>query len=261
MGRKKITQLPLYVVGQAIRQGDMIAIVDSNDPTDSPEGTTKKMDLGTYELFRLGYFYFIQHQMWSDGYIMMSLDDDNTIVKIHQQKVEFPDLSIVSIDNGALRTAVTKEWVQAQSGADQYSALRMVAVGIDPQTLGSSPEKLEWFNIQEWIKGSKVSSDIPNKRLIVAEDGYYRISFNMSVDFAANDTFKMFMYKNGAPIGTGAGITVQGLGANKPELIVFTTVTPMNAGDYLEIWGQEDGGSLDLDVISAFHTLEYVSPL
>jgi len=140
-----------------------------------------------------------------------------------------------------------------------YNMSRFVANSLATQTVGSTPQKLNWIDTEQVRIGTYCEADIPNQRIYARHTGWYRIYFNMTVEFAANDDMKFFFYVNGSPSGGGDGASIKGQGAGNPVLLNYIIPVLLNQDDYIEIWANEEGGSLDLDVISNTSALEFIT--
>jgi len=128
----------------------------------------------------------------------------------------------------------------------------MTGVSLTPQTIGTSPTKVNTFDTLAIQKGVGTEGSTADDKATATLNGVFKIRFEAFVTYAGNVDIEWQIYKNGSPFG--ASITLAGQGAT-PFPILRLANAEFSADDYVELYATAST-STDITIIQSHGSME-----
>ena len=128
----------------------------------------------------------------------------------------------------------------------------MTGVNLTPQTIGTSPTKLNTFDTLAIEEGVGVIGNTVDDRATVTLDGIFKIRFEAFVSYASNVDIEWQIYKNGSPFGTP--MTLSGQGATIFPILRLAN-SPFVVDDYIELYATASA-STDITIVQSSGSME-----
>ena len=128
----------------------------------------------------------------------------------------------------------------------------MNGVSLDPQTIGTSPTKVNTFDTLSIEEGVGIEGSVADDKATVTIAGVFKVRFEAFVTYAGNIDISWEIYKNGSPFGTP--ITLAGQGST-PFPILRLANAAFEVDDYVELYATASA-STDITVVQSNGSME-----
>ena len=128
----------------------------------------------------------------------------------------------------------------------------MSGTNIAPQTIGTSPTKLNTFDALALEVGVGTEASFVDDKVTITLEGIFKMRFEAFISYASNVDIEWQIYKNGSPFGTP--LTLSGQGATVFHFCRMTNAT-FAKDDYLELYATASA-STDLTIVQSAGIME-----
>jgi len=128
----------------------------------------------------------------------------------------------------------------------------MTGTSIAPQTIGTSPTKLNTFDALALEVGVGTEASFVDDKVTITLSGLFKMRFEAFVSYASHIDIEWQIYKNGSPFGVP--LTLSGQGTTVFHLCRMANAE-FAADDYLELYATASA-STDLTIVQSAGSME-----